>query len=102
MKMKTTYEWSWRILALFRNTDDGHGGVGSSRMFTLWPPLVWDSIKYNWFMWRHGGDPFKACERWLKKNNHWDDEDFMRAICWWYNNHSEPGQLARLNPTLLQ
>lgn len=94
-----TYSWSWRILALFRHEQYDWGG-GSQRIFSLWPPLIWSTAKYKWFMWRHGGDPFAACERWLKQNRHWNDADFMRAICWWYANRSEPGQLVRLNPKL--
>ncbi len=103
MKEKITYEWHWRILALFQNTKrlDGSGG-SSQRLFSFWPPIVWGTIKYKWLMWRHGGDPFAACEKWLKQNGHWDDEDFMRAVTWWYGNHSEPGQLVKLNPRLLK
>lgn len=96
--MKTvTYEWSWPRLSLFQIVKDGVGGY-SSRVFTLWPPWAW----YHILCWvgYYPPDPFQDCKYWLKKNGHWDDEDFYRAVCWWYANHSEPGQLVRLNPRL--
>ena len=89
---KPTYEWSWKRLSLWQNVDHG-----SSRIFTLWPPWLYRNV-VNRIM--YGECPFVTMERWLKRNGHWDDEDFMRAICWWYANHSAPGTLVKLNPKI--
>lgn len=105
MKERVTYEWSWVCLSLFRNTDDGKGVGGSSRVFTLKPAWLWQYWQ-NEFMVAIGRwppDPFDMCYRWLKKNNLWQREgkSFLAAITM-YANSCEPGTLVNLNPKLLK
>jgi len=95
--MKILYEWSWNRLSLWKNTRDSDGCGGSSRIFTLWPPWVYSGIKNRIL---YGPDPLEECAKWLKLNNHWNDEDFFRAVCWWYANSSKPGTMVKLNPWL--
>lgn len=102
---KTTYKIMWSRLSLWRTDEYDLGGRSQTRVFTLWPKWVWWWIRL-WFV----PDPYEHAERWLKKNGHWDDKDFYRAICWWYankicwwyGNKSDPGELIRLNPRLLK
>lgn len=89
---KHSYEWMWSRLSLFKRGDGF-----STRIFTLWPKWVW-----WWFRDLGQPDPYADCESWLRRNGHWHDEDFMRAVIWYYGNGSKPGELVRLNPKLLK
>lgn len=101
-----TYEWSWACLSLFRKTNDATTGIGgTSRIITLKPAWVWWYWQ-NWFMVATGKwppDPFWVYEQWLRKNNLWDCDGkaFFTAIDR-YAASCEPGELLRLNPTLLK